>query len=325
MSATQATSGDDTSIPGVWTGGWSSNSDPRVQNIDLFVVHHAADPRDAATQLDRFMNPNERSVSCSWFMDSDGTAYKVVHPARRQWTTGYTIDQRALTVETRNTSGDPTWGISKASHDGIAALVAWASKTYGFPIDRDHVMGHSEARARFDTSIPATACPGPSMDLNYIVSKAREIAAGGGTTPTKKEDDMRMLADTQRGSLFFNDEFGADHILDYISADINPTEFVQSAQAAFPTTSVNARQWDIANAIANRRWAAKRSQIVNETVAKLVPIIEKGQGVALDPELVKSAIKDALAGAEVGTTLDDATLDAVANRVLDKQHERLAE
>lgn len=154
----------------------------------------------------------------------------------------------------------------------------------------------------------------------------------GGSTPappappSKKEyDTMIMHRDSERGSVFFVDELGADHILDYGSADIEFGEYVNAAQKAWETKGFTAREWDIVNAIANRRWATKRAEIVNETVAKLIPIIQKGQGVALDPELVKSAIKDALKDVEVDTTVDAATIDKIANTVLDKQHARLAE
>lgn len=142
---------------------------------------------------------------------------------------------------------------------------------------------------------------------------------------TDKEQDMRLLRDNDRHSIFFNDEFGADHLMDYISPDIDPTEYLTAAQAAFPSTGVSARQWDIVNAIANRRWAVKRGEIVNETVARLAPLLNGNQNIALDPELVKSAIKEALSSVEVDATVDAATIDRIANTVLDKQHERLAQ
>lgn len=175
---------DDASVPGTFTGQWSDNCEERTGNPgDYFIVHHAADPREASVQLQRFMNPNDRDVSCTWFMGKDGTAYKVVRPSKRQWTTGRIIDQKALTVETQNTTGAPSWGISDESHEGIAKLVAWWHKTYGGKIDREHVLGHSEARAKLDPSIPATACPGPSMDLDRIVKCALELVDPPVVTP----------------------------------------------------------------------------------------------------------------------------------------------
>ncbi|WP_424936662.1 MULTISPECIES: N-acetylmuramoyl-L-alanine amidase [Bacteria] len=177
---------DDPTVPGRWAGRWSDNREKRTGRVSYFIVHHAADTRPAEDQVKRFMEANDREVSPTWLVGSDGTAYKIVHPDDRQWTTGRTIDQQAVTVETQNVSGAPTWVISDESHETIAALVAWAAKRYGFPIDREHVLGHDEARIKLDPSIGATACPGPSMDLDRIVERAQEIA----NPPVPKPDDI---------------------------------------------------------------------------------------------------------------------------------------
>lgn len=174
--AAPARPNDDPAVPGLWLGKWSANREKRTGHVGYFVIHHGADPRPVDVQISRFMSPNDRQVSPTWFIGADGIARKIVHPDDRQWTTGKIIDQQAVTVETQNTSGAPEWGISKESMDAIAQLVAWASKRFGFPIDRAHVLGHNEARTKLDNTIGATACPGPSMDLDYIVKKAQELA-----------------------------------------------------------------------------------------------------------------------------------------------------
>lgn len=151
----------------------SSNSSPRRtgDKVQYFVIHHAADPRDLTQQRDRFMNPNDRKVSPNWLIGKDGSVSEIVPPDNfRAWTTGQ-FDYNAVTVETQNTSGAPDWGISEESHVTIAKLVAWASKRYGFAINRKQVIGHREVPGQ------ATACPGPSMDLEKIVQLAQEFAA----------------------------------------------------------------------------------------------------------------------------------------------------
>src|SRR5690606_17568277 len=55
----------------------------------------------------------------------------------------------------------------------------WASARYGFPIDRAHVFGHREISEKTAYHGNPTACPGPSMDLEYIVRRARELATAG--------------------------------------------------------------------------------------------------------------------------------------------------
>jgi peptidoglycan hydrolase-like protein with peptidoglycan-binding domain len=147
----------------------SPNCSPRRDGdvIQYFVIHHAADTRPVEIQRDRFMTPNDRNVSPNWLIGADGSVHEIVPPDKyRAWTTGQ-FDYKAVTVETQNTSGDPNWGISEESHVAIAKLVAWAHLRWNIPLDRQHVLGHREV-----PNVPATACPGPSMDLDKILSYA---------------------------------------------------------------------------------------------------------------------------------------------------------
>lgn len=106
---------------------------------------------------------------------------------------------------------------------------------------------------------------------------ARIAAAAGNTTkttPTKpqKETDMamQMIRDTDRGSITIADEFGVDAADAYRSVDINGPEYLTAQQKAFGAPiALNAREWDIVNAIASRRWAQKKAEIVAAVVEAL--------------------------------------------------------
>jgi len=137
------------------------------------------------TQINRFMDPNnDRHVSPTWFIGQDGSINEIVPPDDwAPWTTP-SNNMYSVSVETGNTSGSPTWGISEESHVAIAKLVAWASLRYGFPVDREHVKGHREA-----PNVPATACPGPSMDLDKIVSYAVKFVQDITNAPTDPGTD----------------------------------------------------------------------------------------------------------------------------------------
>lgn len=172
--------------PGAARAAVSPNRSPRQGRVQLFIVHHYAGTQDPESAWRRFNSANDRSVSPNYQVNADGSVYEVVPPDRfRAWTTG-AIDHQAVTCETQNTTGAPNWGISAASHEAIAHLVAWAAQRYGFPIQRGQVddgnvvtvpgvVGHRETPAGRETS---TSCPGPSMDLNWIVTRAAQIAAG---------------------------------------------------------------------------------------------------------------------------------------------------
>ncbi|QIG57881.1 lysin A [Microbacterium phage PauloDiaboli] len=178
-------------FPGATWWDHSSNSSPRRagDKVQYFVVHHAAATSSVDSLRNRFMNANDRKVSPNWLIGADGSISEIVPPDKfRAWTSGQ-FDYNAVTVETQNTSGDPSWGISEASHIAIAKLVAWASKRYDFPIDRTHVIGHRE------TPGAATACPGPSMDLEKIVRLAKEFAAETETPVDPKPTDPTTPVD----------------------------------------------------------------------------------------------------------------------------------
>lgn len=164
--------------------GDSPNSSPRTEAVQCFIIHHYAGTTPPDEAWTRFMTSNDRDVCPTWQVNADGSVFECMNPdTRRPWTSG-AIDNRAVTVETQNTTGAPHWGISPASHEAIAALVAFAAERYGFPLDRDHVFGHNEAAGAYPT-----ACPGPSMNLDWIVTRARQL-----TTPTvPKEDNMAII------------------------------------------------------------------------------------------------------------------------------------
>ncbi|MFM9745097.1 N-acetylmuramoyl-L-alanine amidase, partial [Streptomyces brasiliscabiei] len=185
--------------PGAARAGVSPNRSDRQGKVRLFIVHHYAGTQDPESAWKRFMSSNDRSVSPNYQVNADGSVFEIVPPDRfRAWTTG-TIDHQAVTCETQNTSGAPTWGISRESHEAIAHLIAWAAQRYGFPIQRGQVddgnvvevpgvVGHRETPAGEATG---TACPGPSMDLDWIVSRARQIASGSPAgAETKEWDEM---------------------------------------------------------------------------------------------------------------------------------------
>lgn len=97
-------------------------------------------------------------------------------------------------------------------------------------------------------------------------------------TTKPKEDDMTQqdvdninahtntrtamaIRDRERGSIFFVDEMGADHVLEYKSDDIGQQEYLETIATVYGVQEVSAREFDIAVAIATRRWTAKLDAI----------------------------------------------------------------
>lgn len=179
--------------------GDSPNSSPRTARIELFIIHHYAGFTPPDQAWNRFMTANDRDVCPTWQVNADGSVFECMDPDRRRpWTSG-AVDNRAVTVETQNITGAPDWLCSDASHEAIAALVAFAHARWGIPLDRSHVIGHREAPGAY-----ATACPG-GINLDWIVTRAIQITQQG-------EDDMFTNEDRARLDATYAGVFGAANL-----------------------------------------------------------------------------------------------------------------
>lgn len=97
--------------------------------------------------------------------------------------------------------------------------------------------------------------------------------------PTPQEDTdmgMQTIRDKERGSISFADEFGSDPADAYRTVDIGAGEYLAAEQKVFgKPMEVTAREWDIANAIARRRWEQKKKEIVAALVPELVKALKE--------------------------------------------------
>jgi hypothetical protein len=149
------------------------------QRVDVLQIHHAT--TTSLSGLRGLMAPGGRKVSANGAMGKDGHLMLVVPADRRAFTSATSYDKRSFTVEVCNTTLDPHWGISDACHERLAQLASEMHHELGMPLDRAHIIGHREVPGTYPT-----ACPGPSMDLDRIVRRAREIAEGD-DMPSAKE------------------------------------------------------------------------------------------------------------------------------------------
>lgn len=156
---------------------WSSRDG---QRIDTLQIHHAT-----MTSIDvllSLMAPGGRQVSANGAMANDGTLYEVVPVSERAFTSATSYDKRSLTLECCNTAVGEPWPISDATHRRLGKLAAqmFQQGLLG-GIDRSYIIGHREVPGTY-----ATACPGPSMNLDLVVQYAHEYLK----PPKKKVSDM---------------------------------------------------------------------------------------------------------------------------------------
>lgn len=177
----------------------SESSSRNGERVDTLQIHHATTFNYGA--LRSLMAPGGRTVSANGALDKDGTLYEVVELGRRAFTSATGFDRRCLTVETVNTSGAPTWGISDESRERLARLAVAmyrAGVLGGFHRGPGGIIGHSEVPGTY-----ATACPGPDMRLDWIAERARTLNAGatsGSFTPIE-ENTLAALNDDQFAAL----------------------------------------------------------------------------------------------------------------------------
>ena len=149
--------------------------------ITRFIIHHTTNVGDESPY---FKRRNERHSCPTWYVMSNGDVIEFIDPVKRPSSTGAANDY-SVAVETQNTSRAPLWGISEDAHESIAQIAAWLSKQskigpydVQITLDRTHIIGHKEA------GVSQTACPGPSMRLDWIVERAKQIAAEPDKSPS---------------------------------------------------------------------------------------------------------------------------------------------
>ncbi len=166
--------------------------------IDTLQLHHAT--MTSLPGLIDMMMPGGRQVSANGAMGNNGVLIEVVPSLYRAFTSASTYDRRCVTVECCNTTLSPDWGISEATHVRAARLAVdmfKAGKLGG--INRTYIIGHNEVPGTY-----ATACPGPSFNLDHVVELANAMITPPSSTkganmlifqaPAKASDDGQIVA-----------------------------------------------------------------------------------------------------------------------------------
>ncbi len=147
----------------------------------------------------------------SWFHDpiAHASAHYVVRAADGEITQFVTEADTAFHARgvNRTTIGiehefDPRRGIgyTAAQYQSSARLVCAIARRYGIPLDRAHIVGHSE--------VPGAdhADPGPAWDWSYYMALVRSCAAGGAVLVSSVVDpECDHQACRPRAGLSFGD------------------------------------------------------------------------------------------------------------------------
>ena len=160
--------------------------------IDTIIHHHTASANKAATLA--LFAPGGREVTPNYFI-AGREIWGIVPENYRAFTSGsYEDDRRAINYEILNSSGAPNWGFDPVTLATVARLDADIARRYGIPLRHSQpgFMEHRNIYEWFGRGY-ATACAGPSFDMNQVISDTAALMEGGGakvSTPKRKRADM---------------------------------------------------------------------------------------------------------------------------------------
>lgn len=141
---------------------------PRNKKIDAIVIHHMAGNATVEECGNMFAEPS-RQASSNYGVGTDGRIACYVEDENRAWTSGSReIDNRAITIEVANCSGDPDWKVSDKAMKSLIDLCVDICKRHGFKLN---YTGDKSGSLHMHKWYQATGCPGP-----YLGSKFAYIA-----------------------------------------------------------------------------------------------------------------------------------------------------
>lgn len=155
----------------IWRG--SPNKDPNSQRllIDRIVIHWFG-VGTLATADARFQDAGA-DVSAHYGVSGD-TIYQWVADHEVAWHAGnYTMNRRSLGIEH---DANTDHNASEKTYQASAKLIASLCLKYAIPLDREHIIKHSEVKA--------TQCPG-TMDLDRLIVLAKSYFQQSFTDQTK--------------------------------------------------------------------------------------------------------------------------------------------
>lgn len=158
----------------IWYPASSSNytaaSRPGSHPIDKIVIH--VTQGSYASAMNWFQNPAAGVSAHYTIRSADGLIGQSVREKDIAWHAGnWEYNQTSIGIEHEGFVDDPKW-FTEAMYQSSAKLVAYLCKKYNIPIDRNHIIGHSEVPGATHTD------PGPYWDWDKYLSYVRQYAGG---------------------------------------------------------------------------------------------------------------------------------------------------
>jgi hypothetical protein len=164
------------------------------RTIDKVVIHITDGGSKIGGTIGWFQNPNQKNskgrpihVSAHYVVGQDGEVVQMVHHTDVAHH-AHSANKSSIGIEhVANTRG---LNLTPAQYCASAALVRWLCDTLDIPVDRDHVLGHSEA----DPKTTHTDCPNALWDWDYFMRMVQDQVCEEPGTAAQALGDQGTLA-----------------------------------------------------------------------------------------------------------------------------------
>ena len=167
-----------------WVAAHSSNYSNRTASIDRIIIHTTHGSYAGA--ISWFQNPSANVSAHYVIRSSDGAITQMVHERDKGWHVG-NWNSRSIGIEHEGYVADPGRWYTDAMYRSSAALVRHLCGKYGIPMDRAHIVGHSEAPGATHTDPGSGWNWSRFMDLVRGVPEAPPFAASAGAQDAPAE------------------------------------------------------------------------------------------------------------------------------------------
>ena len=155
------------------------------KKIEGAVFHHVA----GTDGLGYVANANSRDSHPTYHVAASGRVSGIVHPDRRPFSTGHSVDSVAITFEIDNSSTGGNWPVSDAALSAAIDVCVDHARQAGLKTFAKNTPGRDQPGVFFiawHNQYVSTACPGPHImsRLDWIVAECQRRLNGGGPTPT---------------------------------------------------------------------------------------------------------------------------------------------
>lgn len=167
----------------------NGNWDTSRKTIDRVIIHTMV---GTASSADSRFNNSTQQVSAHYGVLEDGTIWHWVDEDNTAYHAGnYAMNQRSIGIEHED-NGDYNGVRPDALYTASAKLVRDICQFYNIPIDRQHILKHSE--------VIATGCP-DALDIERIVREAQGTVEAMATITQKELDQIRHDRDQNYNDL----------------------------------------------------------------------------------------------------------------------------